>query len=157
MTVGMVVLDGPVRTGVRFDVTTRKSASEDVKQLGEGLMEISYRHERLISGLLLLAHVADPVLQKVVHQPLEEQTVPDGRGRVGRTVDRHVGLVCLRGELVGDVADHVLQFNRSLLGDLTVTGGRISSLQAQPQGLRRDLEAVARAEDLIAPDATDQA
>ncbi|MBL7628536.1 sensor histidine kinase [Frankia nepalensis] len=33
----------------------RRSASEDVKQLGESLLEINLRHERLISGLLLLA------------------------------------------------------------------------------------------------------
>ncbi|WP_248963739.1 sensor histidine kinase [Sphaerisporangium perillae] len=33
----------------------RKSASEDVKQLGESLLEINSGHERLISGLLLLA------------------------------------------------------------------------------------------------------
>ncbi|MDV7220328.1 sensor histidine kinase [Streptomyces prunicolor] len=33
----------------------RKSASDDVKQLGENLLEINARHERLITGLLLLA------------------------------------------------------------------------------------------------------
>jgi signal transduction histidine kinase len=33
----------------------RRSASEDVKQLGEGLLEINARHESLIGGLLLLA------------------------------------------------------------------------------------------------------
>ncbi|MER7171375.1 sensor histidine kinase [Streptomyces mesophilus] len=33
----------------------RRTASEDVKQLGENLLEINSRHERLISGLLLLA------------------------------------------------------------------------------------------------------
>ncbi|MDG4856892.1 HAMP domain-containing sensor histidine kinase [Streptomyces sp. T-3] len=33
----------------------RPSASEDVKQLGADLLEINSRHERLISGLLLLA------------------------------------------------------------------------------------------------------
>ncbi|MFI6603702.1 sensor histidine kinase [Nonomuraea sp. NPDC050536] len=42
----------------------RKSASEDVKQLGEGLMEISYRHERLISGLLVLAHADSEITEK---------------------------------------------------------------------------------------------
>ncbi|MGE7384274.1 sensor histidine kinase [Streptomyces sp. NPDC004126] len=42
----------------------RKSASPDVKQLGESLLEINDRHERLITGLLLLAgsenHVPEP-------------------------------------------------------------------------------------------------
>ncbi|MFE9763708.1 sensor histidine kinase [Streptomyces sp. NPDC005808] len=33
----------------------RKTASEDVRQLGENLLEINTRHERLITGLLLLA------------------------------------------------------------------------------------------------------
>ncbi|MEU4225004.1 HAMP domain-containing sensor histidine kinase [Nonomuraea sp. NPDC026600] len=33
----------------------RRTASADVKQLGESLLEINARHERLISGLLLLA------------------------------------------------------------------------------------------------------
>ncbi|MFI6597233.1 sensor histidine kinase [Nonomuraea sp. NPDC050536] len=33
----------------------RRSASDDVKQLGESLLEINSRHERLIGGLLLLA------------------------------------------------------------------------------------------------------
>lgn len=33
----------------------RKSASDDVKQLGETLLEINSRHEQLITGLLLLA------------------------------------------------------------------------------------------------------
>jgi signal transduction histidine kinase len=33
----------------------RKTASEDLKHLGEQLLEINTRHERLISGLLLLA------------------------------------------------------------------------------------------------------
>lgn len=33
----------------------RRTASEDVRQLGENLLEINTRHERLINGLLLLA------------------------------------------------------------------------------------------------------
>ncbi|MEU1725502.1 HAMP domain-containing sensor histidine kinase [Nonomuraea sp. NPDC005692] len=33
----------------------RRTASEDVKELGESLLQINARHERLISGLLLLA------------------------------------------------------------------------------------------------------
>ncbi|MEO3888545.1 ATP-binding protein [Nonomuraea sp. B5E05] len=41
----------------------RRTATPDVKELGESLLEINARHERLISGLLLLArsdqHIAD--------------------------------------------------------------------------------------------------
>ncbi|WP_217171424.1 cell wall metabolism sensor histidine kinase WalK [Streptomyces sp. AC512_CC834] len=42
----------------------RKTASDDVKQVGEQLLDINARHERLISGLLLLAdaesHIPEP-------------------------------------------------------------------------------------------------
>ncbi|MFD1539219.1 sensor histidine kinase [Nonomuraea guangzhouensis] len=39
----------------------RRTASADVKQLGESLLEINARHERLISGLLLLARAEHEV------------------------------------------------------------------------------------------------
>ncbi|MBC6466482.1 HAMP domain-containing histidine kinase [Actinomadura alba] len=42
----------------------RKSASEDVKQLGETLLEINSRHERLITGLLLLARSENEVTER---------------------------------------------------------------------------------------------
>ncbi|WP_255949223.1 sensor histidine kinase [Streptomyces odontomachi] len=42
----------------------RKTASDDIKQVGEQLLDINARHERLISGLLLLAgaesHIPEP-------------------------------------------------------------------------------------------------
>ncbi|NUT32426.1 MAG: HAMP domain-containing protein [Hamadaea sp.] len=43
----------------------RKTASPDVKQLGETLLEINTRHERLINGLLLLARSENEVLDRV--------------------------------------------------------------------------------------------
>ncbi|MFI6283775.1 sensor histidine kinase [Streptomyces sp. NPDC051018] len=43
----------------------RKSASEDVKQLGETLLEINIRHERLISGLLLLADSENEITDRL--------------------------------------------------------------------------------------------
>ncbi|NUR71382.1 MAG: HAMP domain-containing histidine kinase [Hamadaea sp.] len=42
----------------------RKTASADVKQLGETLLEINTRHERLINGLLLLARSENEVLER---------------------------------------------------------------------------------------------
>src|SRR5690606_7137773 len=42
----------------------RRSASEDVRQLGESLLEINARHERLISGLLLLARAEHEVTDR---------------------------------------------------------------------------------------------
>ncbi|WP_424533023.1 sensor histidine kinase [Sphaerisporangium viridialbum] len=43
----------------------RKSASEDVKQLGESLLEINTRHERLINGLLLLAGSEREIIERL--------------------------------------------------------------------------------------------
>jgi signal transduction histidine kinase len=42
----------------------RKTASTDVRQLGETLLEINTRHERLINGLLLLARSDNAVLDR---------------------------------------------------------------------------------------------
>ncbi|MEU6999737.1 HAMP domain-containing sensor histidine kinase [Nonomuraea sp. NPDC046570] len=42
----------------------RKSASADVKRLGESLLEINVRHERLISGLLLLARAEHEIAER---------------------------------------------------------------------------------------------
>jgi signal transduction histidine kinase len=39
----------------------RRTASQDVKQLGANLLEINARHERLISGLLLLARAENEI------------------------------------------------------------------------------------------------
>lgn len=42
----------------------RKSASEDVKRLGEHLLEINTRHERLIAGLLVLARSENEITER---------------------------------------------------------------------------------------------
>ncbi|SPL92073.1 ATP-binding region, ATPase-like:Histidine kinase, HAMP region:Histidine kinase A, N-terminal [[Actinomadura] parvosata subsp. kistnae] len=42
----------------------RRTASSDVKELGESLLEINARHERLISGLLLLARSEQEVADR---------------------------------------------------------------------------------------------
>ncbi|MFJ8231953.1 sensor histidine kinase [Streptomyces sp. NPDC094448] len=43
----------------------RRTASDDVKQLGEDLLEINLRHERLIGGLLLLADSENEVTERI--------------------------------------------------------------------------------------------
>ncbi|MEU1665739.1 HAMP domain-containing sensor histidine kinase [Streptomyces sparsogenes] len=43
----------------------RKAASEDVRQLGENLLEINARHERLINGLLLLASSENEITERL--------------------------------------------------------------------------------------------
>ena len=43
----------------------RKTASEDVRQLGENLLEINTRHERLITGLLLLARSENEIAERL--------------------------------------------------------------------------------------------
>ncbi|MGW1990308.1 sensor histidine kinase [Embleya sp. NPDC001921] len=45
-------------------VVFRRTASEEVRQLGETLLEINNRHERLIDGLLLLARSEHEVLER---------------------------------------------------------------------------------------------
>ncbi|WP_329017101.1 sensor histidine kinase [Streptomyces sp. NBC_00690] len=69
----------------------RRTASEDVRQLGESLLEINSRHERLISGLLLLAdsenEIADrlPVDLADIVTHVVSQTAAEAR-RAGITV-----------------------------------------------------------------------
>ncbi|MGW0805729.1 sensor histidine kinase [Nonomuraea sp. NPDC002799] len=63
----------------------RRTASPDVRELGESLLEINARHERLISGLLLLARSEQPIADRspvdladvVTH--VVEQTAADAR------------------------------------------------------------------------------
>ncbi|MGH8792560.1 MAG: sensor histidine kinase [Stackebrandtia sp.] len=43
----------------------RKTASEDVKRLGEDLLQINARHERMITGLLLLAGSENEIPERV--------------------------------------------------------------------------------------------
>ncbi|MDX3226795.1 HAMP domain-containing sensor histidine kinase [Streptomyces sp. ME19-01-6] len=52
----------------------RRTASEDVKQLGENLLEINTRHERLITGLLLLASSENEITER---RPVDLSDVVD--------------------------------------------------------------------------------
>src|SRR5690606_41332690 len=81
----------------------RRSASADVRQLGESLLEINARHERLISGLLLLARAEHEVTDRspvdladvVAHVVAQKigRAVVEGKGgdRGGCRVSSHGG------------------------------------------------------------------
>ncbi|MFI6514322.1 sensor histidine kinase [Spirillospora sp. NPDC050679] len=74
----------------------RKSASPDVKRLGENLLEINLRHERLIAGLLLLAGSENEVTERTpvdladVVGHVAAQTAPEA-DRSGITVREDPG------------------------------------------------------------------
>ncbi|MEU7822639.1 ATP-binding protein [Catellatospora sp. NPDC049133] len=55
----------------------RRTASEDVKRLGETLLDINGRHERLIEGLLLLARSENEVVER---RPVDLADVVDHVG-----------------------------------------------------------------------------
>jgi signal transduction histidine kinase len=68
---------------------TRPTASDDAKQLGEGLLTVNARHEKLIDGLLTLADSENPVTDR---SPVDLATVAthilDQRAGRGLTVRR---------------------------------------------------------------------
>ncbi|BEL07720.1 HAMP domain-containing sensor histidine kinase [Actinoplanes sichuanensis] len=81
----------------------RKTASADVIRLGEDLLKINARHERLISGLLLLARseqelpAAGPVDLADVVSHVVEQISAEARS-AGVTVTLHAGTAPTRGD-----------------------------------------------------------
>ncbi|MPZ73672.1 MAG: HAMP domain-containing protein [Nitriliruptorales bacterium] len=81
----------------------RKAASDDVKQLGEDLLKINSRHERLIAGLLLLANSENEVIERypvdladVVTHVVAQTT--DEAARVGVTVHEEAGEADTEGD-----------------------------------------------------------
>lgn len=81
----------------------RKTASEDVKQLGENLLEINSRHERLITGLLLLASSENviperrPVDLADVIAHVVTQTAPEAK-QAGITLHEEAGEAVTAGD-----------------------------------------------------------
>jgi signal transduction histidine kinase len=96
----------------------RRTASEEVKQLGETLLEINSRHERLIDGLLVLARsdrepvgrsfldLADLVQYVVAQQPPHEATVEIDAGEAPTT-----GNAVLLERLVRNLAENAVRYN----------------------------------------------
>ncbi|GAA1394747.1 sensor histidine kinase [Catellatospora coxensis] len=69
----------------------RRTASEDVKRLGETLLDINGRHERLIEGLLLLARSENEVVER---RPVDLADVVDhvGLQSAGAAADADVSV-----------------------------------------------------------------
>ncbi|GAB2883788.1 sensor histidine kinase [Streptomyces mayteni] len=100
----------------------RKTASEDVKELGEELLQINDRHERLISGLLLLAgaenHIPEPApvdLAEVVTHVVTQSTAE--AERAGVTLYAQPGTAWTAGDplllerIVQNLADNGIRHN----------------------------------------------
>lgn len=81
----------------------RDAASDDLKQLGEDLLEINSRHERLIGGLLLLANSESEVIERypvdladVVNHVVAQAA--DEAARAGVTVHEEAGEAVTDGD-----------------------------------------------------------
>ncbi|MEO3977127.1 HAMP domain-containing sensor histidine kinase [Streptomyces sp. CAU 1734] len=81
----------------------RTSASEDVRQLGENLLEINTRHERLITGLLLLADSENEITERLpvdladVVDHVAARTGPEAE-RLGITLHPEPAEACTSGD-----------------------------------------------------------
>ena len=96
----------------------RHAASEEVRQLGETLLEINRRHERLIDGLLVLARserelvdrsfldLADLTQYVVFHQPPHELTVDIEAAEAPTT-----GNTVLLERLVRNLVENAVRYN----------------------------------------------
>ncbi|MFI1012205.1 sensor histidine kinase [Streptomyces sp. NPDC020965] len=84
----------------------RKSASDDVLRLGENLLEINIRHERLISGLLLLADSENEIADR---RPVDLADV------VTHVVARLIPEARRAAIVVEEVADEALTTGDALL------------------------------------------
>jgi signal transduction histidine kinase len=79
---------------------TRPSAGPHTRQLGETLLAVNARHERLIDGLLTLAESENPIAQQVA---VDLRDVAEHVLRQTPTGDRTVGDGCLEsGPVIGD-------------------------------------------------------
>jgi signal transduction histidine kinase len=110
----------------------RKSASPDVKELGEQLLQINSRHEQLITGLLLLARSENEVTGRlpvdmadlVTH--VMEQTAPEAV-RAGITIDGQPGDAPTTGDalllerLVHNLVENGIRHNTGPGGRVKVT------------------------------------
>ena len=97
----------------------RTSASEDVKQLGRILLDINSRHDRLITGLLLLARSENEITE---HRPVDladliEHVVAQLTPKAGLTIHTDPGQAPTSGDplllerLVHNLVDNAVQHN----------------------------------------------
>ncbi|MEW2355479.1 HAMP domain-containing sensor histidine kinase [Spirillospora sp. NPDC029432] len=112
----------------------RPTASPDVKQLGENLLQINVRHERLITGLLLLAgsetEITDPApvdLADIVGHVAAQTSLE--AGRAGVTVRATAGEAPTTGDamllerLVQNLVENGIRHNTGEGGWVEVTSG----------------------------------
>ncbi|MFB4296503.1 sensor histidine kinase [Actinomadura sp. NTSP31] len=106
------------------DVALRRpDATGDVKRLGESLLVVNTRHERLIDGLLTLAGTenavagTDPLDLADVAGHVLDQAAPEARGH-GVTADRRLGPAPTTGDpvlverLVQNLVENAIRHNR---------------------------------------------
>ncbi|AZK93549.1 sensor histidine kinase [Streptomyces tsukubensis] len=110
----------------------RRTASDDVKQLGEDLLEINLRHERLIGGLLLLADSENEVTERIpldladVVTHVAAQAAAEARS-AGVTVDESAaeaptsGNALLLERLVHNLVENGIRHNSGPGGFVRVT------------------------------------
>lgn len=97
---------------------TRAGASADARQLGEALLKVNERHERLIDGLLMLA---DSETEIAEHSPVDLAEIaghvldnlPAGAPRVTRLLDnaRMLGDPILLERLVQNLVENAVKYN----------------------------------------------
>jgi signal transduction histidine kinase len=84
----------------------RRSASPDVRQLGETLLDVNARHERLISGLLLLARSESEITERA---PVDLSDVAEHVVALGAGEAREAGVeVVVQAEQAATTGDPVL-------------------------------------------------
>ncbi|GGV54089.1 sensor protein CutS [Streptomyces longisporoflavus] len=110
----------------------RRSASEDVRQLGENLLQINIRHERLINGLLLLAGSENEIAERLpvdladIVTHVVAQTAPEA-GEAGVTVHEEAAEAVVAGDalllerLVQNLVENGIRHNTGAGGKVSVT------------------------------------
>jgi signal transduction histidine kinase len=122
----------------------RWTASPDVRQLGESLLQINARHERLINGLLLLAQSESGIAERatvdvadVVRHVIAEATPEATRRHVEVIPQAGEAIVCgdpvLLERLVQNLVDNGIRHNLAEGGFVRVTS------RTRPDG-RADVE-----------------
>ncbi|MEU8138937.1 sensor histidine kinase [Streptodolium elevatio] len=119
----------------------KRTASDDVRQLGARLLEISTRHERLISGLLALADAENELTERapvdladIVGHVVTQSA--SAAAHAGVTVDEHpgestvVGDALLLERLVHNLVENSIRHNIAD-GWVTITSRTLSDGRAQ--------------------------
>lgn len=97
---------------------TRDGVSADAQQLGEALLKVNERHERLIDGLLMLADSETEITERTAVDLVEVaghvlDSLPPGGPRVTRLLDsaRLMGDPILLERLVQNLVENAVKYN----------------------------------------------